>query len=100
MAMVEHKQIGQLNGPWSILLRFVLVLIPVLLPVFIAWAVWVTGKLYETNNHVKRDELNSIINNIPAPEWKSRVISLETNQIEILRSLTRIETKLELQEKK
>jgi len=41
MALVEDKKVGQLNGPWSVLLRFLLATYPLI----IVWAVWVTSSI-------------------------------------------------------
>lgn len=104
----EHRPIGSLNGPWSILLRIVLVLIPILTVTFLPWAVWLTsqqfkdisfreagGRFSESDAAKMRADLIEKINATPSQEWRDRIQSIERDQREILRAMTRVETKLE-----
>lgn len=115
----EHRPIGSLNGPWSIMFRIVLVLIPILTVTFLPWAVWLTvqqfkdisfreagGRFNESDaSKMKADleakdatmkaELIEKINAVPSQEWRNRIESIERDQREILRAMVRVETKLE-----
>ena len=44
------KPIGQMNGPWALLLKFSLVTYPILASAIISWGIWVTANVYEIQN--------------------------------------------------
>lgn len=104
----KHRTIGNMNGPWAILLRIALVSHPFV----IGWLVWVTSEQFRDINHrenaVTKVDLNEKLSSLPSSEWKARVTVLEeqtavnritlaeltVKQSEALRSLERIERRL------
>jgi hypothetical protein len=44
---LSHKPIGEMNGPWALLLKTILVGLPILFPFIIGWGIWVTRSINE-----------------------------------------------------
>ena len=40
------KRIGELNGPWSFLLKLILVVLPIFIAIMIGWSTWVTNRIH------------------------------------------------------
>ncbi len=100
----DRKTIGNMNGPWALLLRAALASYPIL----IGWCVWITVQTFEskafreagdrfttTDAAIMRREIDAQFSNLPHPEWKARIVMLEEGQSRISMSLVRIETILE-----
>ena len=51
------QQIGQMNGPWALLLRFALATYPMM----VGWAVWVTGSVYELRGFQNRGDRFTLV---------------------------------------
>jgi hypothetical protein len=54
--MSEHKtsmRVGDLNGKWSILLRFSLAAFPLALALMVGWATWVTHTLWQHDERLQ-----------------------------------------------
>jgi hypothetical protein len=95
-------QIGQLNGPWSILLRIFLVTVGPLAAGMLACLAWlvvnqVLDNQFRTNSTIPitstdlRLLAEQIKSDFPPDEWKARVIAMEVelkainlNQVRIL----------------
>ena len=106
---MQHKEIGQLNGPWSILLRIALASWPPMLVVVVTWGIWVTKNQFEDkafresgdrftqmDGAALKAEVYERLAAQPPPEWRERIIRIETAQLEIIRGLTRIEERLKV----
>ena len=49
-----HKRIGELNGPWGVLFKVVLVIVPLMVPPIIAWASWATNRIFEEERAITK----------------------------------------------
>lgn len=75
------KQIGELNGPWALLLRFLLVLFPILIPAVLAWGVWVTQRVsdLERGNAVMEKVVEQIsINTLTIGRHEKELTTMQT----------------------
>lgn len=50
---MTNKQIGELNGQWSVLFRLMLGLNALALPLIVTWAVWVSNSLISIEYEMK-----------------------------------------------
>lgn len=50
--MTESKRIGELNGPWSWLLKVMLVVLPVFVLSMVTWATWVTKTVHTVETRI------------------------------------------------
>ena len=97
------KPIGQLNGPWALLLKIVLVLVPIIATCSIPWIQWQTKEGYaseETRIIVTRlvesvEAINEKFAELPPPEWKERVKILEMDARRNLEDHSDIKVSLE-----
>ena len=101
MTTLETKRIGQLNGPWSILLRVMLSTYPLV----IAWAIWVTAETFAgiadradgaRYTLAEGRAIEAKIALLPPQDWRDRIIAIEKNQQVILSALARIEERLDI----
>lgn len=104
MSASHPQPIGNLNGPWSILLRIFLGTYPVVL----AWAVWVTNNQFQdiafrnngdrfTREDAVQMELRIMgkFSELPPQDWRDRIKSLESVVQENNVRIIRIETMLD-----
>lgn len=97
------KPIGQLNGPWAVLLKFALIMIPIMSAVSIPWVQWQTKEAYsseETRLIVDKlvdavDTINRKFSELPPPEWRDRVRILESDARQNLEDHSDIKISLE-----
>lgn len=104
---MSGKPIGELNGPWALLLKITLVCIPVFGTAFTAvaipWVRWQTETAYRSEEtRIIVDELaesmtsiNRRFADLPPPEWKDRVKLLETDARQNLQDHSDIKISLE-----
>jgi hypothetical protein len=104
---MSGKPIGDLNGPWALLLKITLVCVPVFGSVFIAvaipWVRWQTETAYRSEEtRVIVDELvdsctsiNKRFADLPPIEWRDRVKLLETDSRQNLQDHSDIKISLE-----
>jgi hypothetical protein len=98
------RTIGNMNGPWAILLRLALATYPCI----IAWSVWVTVQEFEDIAFRKQGdrftatdaarmslEIEKRFSTLPPDDWKNRIVAIESNQQMILVKLGVIESKLD-----
>ena len=106
MSRQSPNRIGQLNGPWSVLLRLALASYPLVL----SWAVWMTvhqfqDEAFRTSGErftqldgakLKAEVLAAIAAAGTFPqEWRDRIIKIEGKQDDMMKALARIEVVLE-----
>ena len=106
MSRQSPNRIGQLNGPWSVLLRLSLASYPLVL----SWAVWMTvhqfqDEAFRTSGerftqldgaNLKAELLASVSSlTSPPQEWRDRIIKIEGKQDDMMKALARIEVVLE-----
>jgi hypothetical protein len=77
--LVSKKKIGELNGKWATLFKFVLLLIIIGVPTLFAWMTWVTSNIYASQYH-----------QLVTQSQEGRMIELETN----MKILERVETEI------
>ena len=100
----KSRKIGDMNGPWAVMLRIALGTYPMVL----AWGVWVTVQEFEskafreqgnrftaTDGVLLESRINERLASLPPVSWQTRIINMEENQLDIIQRLARIEAKLE-----
>ena len=58
----SNRPIGELNGHWAALLKIILVAVPIMIPIFLTWAIWVTAAVFEGKYHLQASECASVVN--------------------------------------
>ena len=104
----NRKTIGGLNGPWALLLKVMLASYVPVMTGIMAWSIWVTSETYANRSfrltgprvtpsdlHDLERRMNAQFSSLPPADWRARIIAIEARQQDILRTVTRIETKLE-----
>jgi low affinity Fe/Cu permease len=99
-----NKKIGELNGPWAVLLRLALGSYPLV----VSWCIWITVQEFEdkafrergntftaTDAAILENRLNEKIAESPSQDWKNRIVGIETTQRDILDKLSRIQGALD-----
>ena len=94
------NRIGELNGPWSILLRVALATYPLIL----AWTVWITNETFynrafrdrgdrftKTDGLVMEARIMEIIAKLPPADWRTKVDKIVDNQTEMMRSIDKLQ---------
>jgi len=112
--MVTQKQIGELNGKWSVLFKVTQVVTPIaggiFLAVVIPWCVWVTNCLmilepqnkrygWEDHERFKSElwqEIEKRFDSLPPEVWQQRINRIEEQQLEMLRNQIKIMSKLDV----
>ncbi len=115
--MNQPKRIGDLNGPWALLFRVVLMLVPLSIPLF----VWLVSGVWASNDHIRhtdevtaqieklmechkqdmlavRTELREIdqrIDELPSAVWRERILALEADMKQNTADHTQIKISLE-----
>lgn len=97
------KQIGALNGPWSIMLRFMLATYPLVM----MWAVWVTSQTFAnqafrlagdrfTREDAVRMEvrINDKFASLPPQDWRDLIKSMASQLQQMNRILNENQIKL------
>lgn len=56
----KRATVGELNGVFSLLFRFLLILAPVFTATGLPWAVWVTTEVFEAKAHIKSDSMTTV----------------------------------------
>lgn len=87
-----HKRIGELNGPWAVLLRVMLATYPPLLAGLLGWGSWVSREVILATDFRTRSEAR-----IAQLEASRNTDNIQTARIEVL--LEEIKTKLNQFEK-
>lgn len=103
MADDSHK-IGQLNGKWAFLLKITVICVPISLP----WFVWSTSESFANmafrnsgdrftreDALIMRSDLVELIADSPGEAWRTRLAGIEANQMELMRAMVRVETRLD-----
>ena len=44
------KRIGELNGPWAVLLKLTLIILPIFITLTFAWGTWVTSQIHKLDS--------------------------------------------------
>lgn len=52
----SDKRIGELNGHWAFLFKFILLLALFVLPTVGTWSIWVTSNIFSTKSHIEQTE--------------------------------------------
>ena len=101
----SNKKIGDLNGKWAGLFKFVLILCILVIPSFFTWASWVTAEVFASKysrNHIEHFEerivdleanskllsrvenelikISNKVDDLPPPDWKRRIEILENQR--------------------
>lgn len=95
--------IGNLNGRWAVLFKLMTMTYPVALGSLLGWGTWVTAKIFTLQDaaaHAMTDrdaaamqaKLTEQIVAMPPPDWKARVIALETTQRDSYATLIEVKT--------
>lgn len=66
----SDKRIGELNGHWAFLFKFVLLVLLFIIPTLGTWGVWVTNNVMTTQFHVEQTE-----------QYESRISALEKHNV-------------------
>lgn len=66
----SDKRIGELNGHWAFLFKFVLLVLLFIIPTLGTWGVWVTNNVMANKFHVEQTE-----------EYESRISALEKHNV-------------------
>jgi len=107
----KRKTIGQINGPWAILLKVMLASYIPLMGSLLTWGIWITSETYANQYfrlqgaRVTPAELRELerrfearFNALPPQDWRTRITTLESQQQAMFSTLIRIETKLDHQQ--
>ena len=96
---MTQRRIGEMNGRWALLFKFLLVMVPCSIPLL----VWLTSSAWASNDHIAREheakcqievlikthaadmavlrqeikEIDRRIDELPPLEWKERIKALE-----------------------
>jgi hypothetical protein len=114
--LISKKKIGELNGKWATMFKFVILLVIVGIPTMMTWMTWVTSNIYSSQYHqsttegyaariidletsmkilsrveVEISKLSTKIDNLPHPEWKRRIEILEQGRQENAAHITELD---------
>jgi len=83
---MNTKPIGSINGPWSLMLRFMLATYPLV----VAWTIWVTSETFVTREFrqqaVTREEMLRVqalidlrFSQLPPQDWRDLIKSIASD---------------------